>query len=133
MLATSEQLAKLPVEQVKEKRRIYNDRYRLQKEALKKFRDEWLKEDYYNSISALTDLKVARDRSIIPGDKDFRILRPFLPERARVADLADRASPLYSTARRFAVEDLILLYTEADHRVLYRPGDHPVEGRCSVR
>lgn len=134
MKATSEKLATLSEHEMQEKKRIYKERSRLRTEALKKFQAVWLEEDYINIVSMPTDLKDVSpaENRMAQSQQDFEILRPFIQERSRIADLADAILPQHGTAQQSAIQDLVALCTQQDHRVLYRPDESPVAGRCPV-
>ncbi|KAL8637191.1 MAG: hypothetical protein Q9228_005515 [Teloschistes exilis] len=134
MKATSEKLATLSEHEMQEKKRIYKERSRLRTEALKKFQAVWLEEDYINTVSMSTDLKDVSpvENRMAQSQRDFEILRPFIQERSRIADLADAILPQHGTAQQSAIQDLVALCTQQDHRVLYRPDQSPVAGRCPV-
>lgn len=137
MLATDEELTRLPAGETKEKRRLYAERQRLRAQALAKSYAQYLEDDYEATVSMPSKMEPESEHyrvgiDIARSDQDFVILRPFIPERARIADLADEILSPGGTQQRLAYEDLALLCTGHDHRVLYRPNEAPIAGHCPV-
>ncbi|KAL8856892.1 MAG: hypothetical protein Q9178_006481 [Gyalolechia marmorata] len=140
MKATSGKLEELAINPTNvekdKKRRVWNDRGRLRREALSRYQAQWLEDDYILTVSQQEKEMVTTDYSMktspTPGEHEFNLLRPFIPERSRIADLADTVLPCYSSNQQSAIKDLISLCSKRDHRVFYRPGEIPVAGRCPV-
>jgi len=96
----------------------------LKQQALTEYQREWQNSDYDRKISGTDDLDHAQ--------KDFRALRLLMPERSHLVDMSDARLSCHNTARKTALKALIKLSSHEDHRVLYRPEEVPVQGRCPV-
>ncbi|KAL8742603.1 MAG: hypothetical protein Q9190_004943 [Brigantiaea leucoxantha] len=129
MLAISQELRKFPKgEGEREKSRLYKSKSRLIKEASKKFRDQWLEQNYDENVS----MSIANhNKASALSDQDFDILRPFIRDRSHIADLAKKPLNPGSVERKSAYEALASLCVR-DHRVLYRPDEAPIAGCCPV-
>ena len=137
MLAIDEELATLPTSDTKEKRRLYAERQRLRAQALAKSYAQYLKDDYQATVSMPSQIEPESEHykvgiDVSRSDQDFVILRPFIPERARIADLADEVLPPGGAQQRLAYEDLASLCDSGNHRVLYRPNKAPIAGHCPI-
>lgn len=138
MKATScklEELANDCANPEKNKRRVWNNRGRLKREALSRYQAQWLQDDYLLTV-ARQDNEIGTaetmETSLIPNEHEFDLLRPFVPERSRIANLANTVLPCYSSDQQSAITDLILLCSKADHRVFYRPDEMLIGGHCPV-
>ena len=139
MKATSgklEELASDGATAEKDKRRVWNDRGRLRREALSRYQAQWLQDDYFLGVARQdNEIETAgssMETSLTPNEHEFNLLRPFIPERSRIAELANTILPCYSSDQRSAIEDLTSLCSRVDHRVFYRPDEMPIGGRCPV-
>ncbi|KAL8636459.1 MAG: hypothetical protein Q9228_006148 [Teloschistes exilis] len=102
MIATSgklEELSLQPGNGGKEKRRVWNDRGRLKREALEKYQIRWLEDDYFLTVSKQEEKEEVHNTvmhtSMTESEHEFDLLRPIIPERSRIAELADTALPCY--------------------------------------
>ena len=127
MKATSGKLEELTTDSdnaEKDKRQVWNDRA------------QWLEDHYFLTVSRQANEMGTADYrmeiSLTPSGHEFNLLRPFIPERSRIADLADTVLPCYSSDQQSAIKDLTSLCSRNDHRVFYRPDGMPVAGRCPV-
>lgn len=64
------------------------------KQALQYLQKEWAKEDYRRTVSAASFIKDEQAKAEIGNNfsaagKEFDALRPFMPERSRLADIGD--------------------------------------------
>ncbi|KAL9029406.1 MAG: hypothetical protein Q9196_002348 [Gyalolechia fulgens] len=139
MKATSGKLEELAIDNTnveKDKRWVWNNRGRLKREALSRYQAQWLQNDYFLTVAREdNELRTAEstlETSPTPNEHEFNLLRPFIPERSRIATLADTILPCYSSDQRSAIEDLTSLCSRVDHRVFYRPDEMPISGRYPV-
>ena len=128
MTALRSNLAALPSERWRERTKIGEKQLRLRKQALKRYQDQWLQEEYERVVSAgSTDCK--RPESTEVGADD---LQSFFPERIRIAEIMGTLMPFLDERRKEALEGLITLCTRDDQSIYFRPGEHPINGRCPV-
>lgn len=136
MAALALRLEALPPHGREEHRKINHERHCLRHEALIDYQAQWAQDEYKQHVSSGSiatteenDCKATQNLSA--AEIDFQELRPFVPERSRVADLAGKVFPLSGLPRTFALHDLTVL-CRRDERVLYLPREHPFKGRCPV-
>ena len=135
MSALTAKLLKLPVG--KERSNILTEQRKLRRQAQIRYQDQWAEEQYRRHISTglpSSDSDGQEAKSVQPlnyADQDFLFLRPFLSVRSRLADLAGTSAAIGSAERQSALEDLIAI-AGSDERILFRPGETPVDGRCPL-
>lgn len=128
MTALRTRIAALPSGEWNERKKIKEMQLRLRKQALKRYQDQWLQEDYDRLVStASVDCK---RRSSAEAEVDD--LRSFFPERVRIVEMKGTLMPFLDERRKSALEGLIVLCTRDSQRIFYRPDEHPVDGRCPV-
>ena len=126
MTALRSKLADHSSENSIERKKIGDMQQRMRKQALSDYQNQWLQDYYDRSVSAArTDYE-----NLSSVKLGFGELRPFLPERARIADLIGLLVPCFDERRRGALNDLIAICGQRDQRVLFRVDESPVEGRC---
>ncbi|KAL9033948.1 MAG: hypothetical protein Q9214_007270 [Letrouitia sp. 1 TL-2023] len=130
MVTLSSQLSELAPLQYEERQRIYNKRKLLRKQALKQYQIQWLEADYDRSVAMPGNLDHLQANGYDSSGDDFNLLRPFMVERSLLADMASESLVCYGDLYHDAVGALATICTQSDQRVLYRPGEAPIDGRC---
>ena len=124
----------LPVEATKEKARLRTKRDKLRQQMLTRYQDSWAEEDYRRHVAGRDNLEIRGSQAVQDlktAQADFLTLRPFMPERARIADIASGNVKCDRAVKQRTIEDLIKICSQ-DERVFYRPQEEPIEGRCPV-
>ena len=128
MKALRSKLAELTPTELDERKKIIEMQLRLRKQALREYQDQWLQDEYVRQVStASVDCKKRNS-----AETEVDNLRPFFPERVRVADMIGTLMPFLHQRRKSALEGLIAICNPADQRIWYRPDEIPIEGRCPV-
>ena len=96
MTALRDRLAANPSEKLDERKKIKEMQLRLKKQALKRYQDQWLREDYDRSVS--TGSVDCNRRSSAEAKVDD--LRSFFPERVRIAEMMGILMPFLEKRRK---------------------------------
>lgn len=124
VLKIFEEILHLPEGAENDRSRLVRQLKGLQQQALTEYQRQWQNRDYDKRITGTDDIDHAQ--------KDFRALQLLMPERSYLADMSDSVFSCHDAARKTALGALITISTCEDHRVLYRPEEVPVRGRCPV-
>ncbi|KAK3178123.1 hypothetical protein OEA41_000256 [Lepraria neglecta] len=120
-----------------ERKRIYTEMQNLKQKALLRYQEQWLEDDYIRTVSVgarETPGQPSRPQyeALSNVEHDFDVLRPFMPERSRLADMLYTSASCFDPARKEAVQDLTAICVSKDQRVIYRPNEVRLGGRCPV-
>ena len=137
MVELSKAILQLPPPERLRKATLRAKKGKLRQDALKRYQDQWAKEEYDKHVTsnATKDVDIRGNAAIqdfSAAQRDFHTLRPLMPERSRMADLTTESGPRGHAIRQEALSDLIIICGQ-DERVLYRPQEAPLEGYCPVQ
>ena len=117
-----------PCEVSRAEKEIQSYQNRLKKEALKQYKQDWVRQQRDQKIFTKGEELSEHDIKTYV----FRSLRLIMPERSRLAKAMASDKPLTEEEMRQAMKDLFALCTR-DLTILYRPGEEPVDGACPVK
>ena len=119
----------------RERSRILNEQRKLRQQAQVRYQDQWAEEQYKchvsTSLPSSDGQEAKKPQPLNKAEQEFLSLRSFLPERSRLADLAGTYVSVESIERQSALRDLVSI-AGSDDRVMFRPGETPVDERCPV-
>ena len=134
MVSLSDSISQLPPGERIHRATLSNAKSKLRRQALKEYQNLWAEEEYQRHVKSNTIADIRKPEAIqglSAAQKDFQILRPLIPERSRIADIAMGVSKHSLEARRQICNDLTSLCHQ-DEQVFYRPSEAPIEGHCPV-
>lgn len=108
-------------------RRLQSQQQVLKKQALWRWRDEWLDDRYDRIIQ--TKGRISNTKTSAVGH--CQALFGVMPERKRLAQTMKSNTARARHERLICVQDLTALSTR-NFEVLYRPGEEPINGACPV-
>ena len=116
------------------RRKIYHKRENLRRIALTRYQEDWLEKDYLRTVSfkTLEPSSKSQHEALDCTMRNLRTLKPFMPERARLADKLSDSAPCFELTRKEAVQDITAIYVSKDQRACYRPNEIPIKGRYPV-
>lgn len=114
------------------KRSIHSTLQTVKREELRTFQREWLTKRSNDFITAQLESGHENTAEVISSNNEaFLALCELIPERKRLAKLISSAEPCSRQEKLEAVQDMTAVCT-MDHRIVYYPGERPVNHACPV-
>ena len=136
MVELSRQVAQMESCSKKERGIFVQRKVNVRKEALKKYQDQCVIDQYHQHVlapeSTAGEGKVTVSGSMGLAEEAFQLIRRLMPERSRLADQTRSCEPCDPESRVIVLKNLVQSCCD-DERVIYRPNERPIGGFCPVK